>query len=293
MRSAKGVMAAFVEANEAGGVHGHKLVLDSFEDGNAPYESVRLVRRIIRDDRHLAIIGMSGVQSARVVQSDLRAAGFPFLAPVSGDSFLRQPGMTHIRTIRPGTQQETRAWIDHLLDIAGLEKIAVLYQSDISGRQGLEGVRAALARRGLDVVAAARYQRNTNAVKTALLRLMEANPQVVVVIGEQGPRKGVRLARRGIRFHPDLSFWIPDPPRRHAHGVWTRHEEDVVFPRRAIALERLVAGCGGLSGRLVPARPPKPSRAHCHSKGISRDNWRYRPFSPPDRRSTGPVSAMP
>ena len=64
-----------------------------------------------------------------------------------------------------------------LIGDLGIARIAVLYQDDSFGRSGLAGVRRALERRGLELVGAGTYMRNTTAVKTALLGLRAGEPR--------------------------------------------------------------------------------------------------------------------
>ena len=52
-----------------------------------------------------------------------------------------------------------------------------MYQDDSFGREGFRGVRRALERRELSLVAVGVYPRNTKAVKTALLDLRSGQPQ--------------------------------------------------------------------------------------------------------------------
>ena len=83
-------------------------------------------------------------------------------------------------------------------------RIAVLYQDDSYGNAGLTGVRMALARRGLDLTGLAAYQRNTTAIKVAVLELRRAQPEAVIIIGAYRPvAEFVRWARR-IAFTPIL-----------------------------------------------------------------------------------------
>ena len=73
--------------------------------------------------------------------------------------------------VRASYGQETEAWIKHLTTDLGLSRIAILYQDDLFGRAGLDGVKGALEKRGLGLVAEGTYMRGTTAVKRALLAI--------------------------------------------------------------------------------------------------------------------------
>lgn len=69
----------------------------------------------------------------------------------------------------------------------GLTRVAVAYQDDSFGRAGFRGAQLAMERRGLKPVATAVYPRNTIAVKTTLLDVMEGQPEAVIIVGAPAP----------------------------------------------------------------------------------------------------------
>src|SRR5262249_49733524 len=66
-------------------------------------------------------------------------------------------------------------------------RIAIFYQDDAFGRAGLAGFKKAMDKRGMQIAAEATYERNTLAVKTALLTLKRAEPEAVVMVGAYKP----------------------------------------------------------------------------------------------------------
>lgn len=70
---------------------------------------------------------------------------------------------------------------------SGIDRISVLYQDDSFGRAGRDGVQIALDRRGMKPASIGLYPRNTTAVKTALLDLMQGDPEAVIMIGAYEP----------------------------------------------------------------------------------------------------------
>ncbi|MGE4249759.1 MAG: ABC transporter substrate-binding protein [Parvibaculaceae bacterium] len=183
----RGILAAFEEANRAGGVGGRRLELRSYDDRYEPELAIANTRRLINDDGVFALIGEVGTTTSAASEPIARAAGVPFIAPFSGAGFLRDPALTHVVNVRASYSEETEAMVERLTSDLGVSRIGVLYQDDSYGRDGLAGVRRALDRRGLELVGTGIYMRNTTAVKTAVLSLSRRNPDAIIIIGAYRP----------------------------------------------------------------------------------------------------------
>ena len=192
----EGILAAFHEANAAGGVHGRKLELISYNDDYEPEVAIAKTNKLIDEDRVFALIGEVGTPTSKAVQPITTEQGMPFIGPFTGADFLRDPSLTNVINVRASYGQETEAWIKHLTTDLGLSRIAILYQDDSFGRAGLDGVKRALEKRGLALVAEGTYMRGTTAVKRALLAIRRGHPQAVVMVGAYKPcAEFIRLAR--------------------------------------------------------------------------------------------------
>ncbi|WP_051340875.1 ABC transporter substrate-binding protein [Azospirillum halopraeferens] len=192
-----GILAAFAEANAAGGVHGRRLELVSRDDGYEPARSAAETRRLIERDGVFALVGPVGTPTAKAAQPIAAAAGVPFIGPFTGAAFLRGADQPTTVNVRASYDQETEAWIERLTGDLGIRRIAILYQDDAFGEAGLAGVEKAMKARDLPLVARGTYPRNTTAVKSALLAIRKAKPEAVVMVGAYAPSaEFIRLARR-------------------------------------------------------------------------------------------------
>lgn len=193
----EGILAAFFEANNGGGINGRRLELVAYDDGYEPGKAIENTRRLIDDDQVFALIGEVGTPTSKAVQPIATEAGVPFIGPFTGAAFLRDPRLANVVNVRASYDQETEAWIQHLTADLGLSRIAILYQDDSFGRAGLSGVVKALERRDMELVAEGTYRRNTTAVKAALLTIRRADPEAVVMVGAYQPcATFIRLARQ-------------------------------------------------------------------------------------------------
>jgi branched-chain amino acid transport system substrate-binding protein len=205
----EGILAAFNEVNAAGGVGGHKLELVSHDDSYEPEKAIANTKRLIEEDEVFALVGEVGTPTSNAAQPITTEKGAPFIGPFTGATFLRNPSLSNVINVRGSYDQETEAWIEHLNNDLGVSRIAILYQDDTFGRAGLSGVMKAMEKRGMKLVAEGTYERNTTAVKMALLDIRKADPQAVVMVGAYKPcAEFIKLAHR-LKFNPvfiNISF---------------------------------------------------------------------------------------
>jgi branched-chain amino acid transport system substrate-binding protein len=192
-----GLLAAFEEANKAGGVKGHKLELVSVDDGYEPNRSIEVTRKLLDEDKVFALIGPVGTPTSAATQPIATEAGVPFIGAFTGAEFLRNPYKANVINLRASYFQETEEMVERLTKDVDASKIAILYQDDAYGRAGLAGVQAALERRKMQLVAEGTYERNTVAVKGALISIKKGNPDAVIMIGAYKPcAEFIKLARQ-------------------------------------------------------------------------------------------------
>lgn len=205
----QGILAAFAEINAKGGVHGRKLALVSRDDGYDPDRSVVQTKKLIEEDQVFALIGAVGTPTAVATVPISSARNVPFIGPFTGAEFLRSPQLRSVVNIRASYGAEAEAWIKHLTEDLHFTNIAIFYQDDSFGRDGLMGVKRALDKRGLELSAEGTFERNTRAVGSALRMLKRAEPQAVVMVGTYGPcAEFIKLAHKA-GFHPtfvNISF---------------------------------------------------------------------------------------
>ena len=193
----EGILAAFEEANRAGGINGRKFELKSIDDSYEPEKTIEATNKAIKEDKVFALVGAVGTPTSRAGQPIATAAKVPFIGPFTGAEFLRNPFNRYVVNIRASYFQETEAWVEHLTNDLGVTRIAILYQDDAFGLAGLAGVKKAMEKRNLSLVAEGTFKRNTTAIKSALLEIMKGQPQAVVTVGPYKPIAAfIKLARQ-------------------------------------------------------------------------------------------------
>jgi ABC-type branched-subunit amino acid transport system substrate-binding protein len=203
-----GLMAAFTEANAKGGVHGRKLELVTQDDGYEPNKAIDATKALIAKDV-FALVGPVGTPTAMASHPIAKEAGVPFIGAFTGAEGLREPYLPHVVNVRASYFQETEVWIERLVKDKGFSKIAIFYQDDAFGRAGLAGVKKAMDARKMSLVAEGTFERNTVAVRAALLEIRKAAPEAVVMVGPYKPcAEFIKLCRQ-LKFEPvfmNISF---------------------------------------------------------------------------------------
>jgi len=199
-----GIQAAFKEVNDAGGVNGRRLTLTTRDDRYESDLAFAQTRRLLEDDDVFGLIGSVGTPTSRAASPLARAAGAPFVGPFTGAQLLRGPELDNVLNFRASYHEETEEMVARLTE-AGITRVAVLYQNDSYGIDGLTGVRQALERRDMEPVASWYYRRNTQAVNSAVFRIAEANPEAVIIIGAYEPAARA-IERLRAEVEPDPIF---------------------------------------------------------------------------------------
>ncbi|MBP7064527.1 ABC transporter substrate-binding protein [Ferrovibrio sp.] len=192
-----GILAAFAEANAAGGVKGRKLELVLRDDGYEPAKAAAAARQLLDQDKVFALIGPVGTPTSAAMEPIVAAAQVPFIGPFTGAEFLRNPYKPHVVNVRASYFQETEEMVERLTVDLKHERIAILYQNDSFGRAGLAGVQRALTKRKMELAGEATFERNTTAVKRALIELRKREPQAIIIIGPYAPAgEFIRAAKK-------------------------------------------------------------------------------------------------
>ena len=192
----RGMNAYFDEINKKGGIRGEKIKLVSLDDGFNPDKTAENTKALIETHNAVALVGFRGTANMLKIVPIVQAAGIAQIGNTSGAKSLREPFVADVFHVRASTSDEIEAAVNHAWTV-GMRKIAVLYQDDAFGKEGLEAVRISLQKRNSAPTAVAPVPRGTVDVTKAIEVVAAAAPQAVLLIGQAKPNaafiKGVRL----------------------------------------------------------------------------------------------------
>lgn len=204
-----GAKAYLEKINSQGGIWGRKIELIAYDDEYNPEKTAYFTQKLINEDKVFSLFHYVGTPTTSKVVPMIEESKIPLLGIGSGAEVFREPFKKYIFNIRPSYHQEVNAFIKGAVEELGLKRIAVLYQYDEYGFDGLKGAEEALQTYGLKPVATANYKRGTENIEEALKVIKDANPEAVVMIAVYRPAaKFITLARQQ-QFNPifnTLSF---------------------------------------------------------------------------------------
>src|SRR6266511_1987289 len=168
-----GIEVALAAQNEAGGVHGRRLVLVAVDDGFEPARTATAMRELVEARRVFAIVANVGTATAEVAVPYANEKGVLFFGALSGAKLLRHnPPDRFVFNFRASYAEETAAIVRYLVEVRRIrpERIAVFAQADAFGDAGFEGVARILRqyRRDPAKTLRVRYRRNTADVEEAV-----------------------------------------------------------------------------------------------------------------------------
>lgn len=145
----------------------------------SPPETVENIRRLVEQDRVLAISGSNGVSTNGAVRDYLKARKVPHLFIIGGawNDPQKSPsttGATHSYI------SEGRIYALYILEKKPNAKIAVLYQNDDYGKDILKGIRENCCDRINQIVAMESYDRTAPAIDADVNTLAASNAEVYV-----------------------------------------------------------------------------------------------------------------
>lgn len=176
---AAGMKVAIDQVNAGGGVNGRKLVLTMLDDGYDAKRTVENTKTLLAEGKAFAFLGTLGTANILAAMPLLEERGVPLFAAFSGANSLRKQPYRQFSTVIASYADETERMVNHAHTI-GLRRIAVAYQDNPFGLDGLEGVKEALQRRQLVPLANVAVKTDASNAEEAAQAIARAEPQVVI-----------------------------------------------------------------------------------------------------------------
>lgn len=180
-----GALAAFTQANKAGGVGGRQIELTTLDDVNDIAKAAANTDALIKQNQVFALYGYASATLGRKPLEIAAAEGVPFLFPFTGARVMRGYNKS-LFNLRAGYAEEAAKIIDHFKTV-GITSFGILYHEDAVGKENLEVVQKGLEAGGGKVVATAGVSRKGGDAAPKAPAMVKADPQAIIVTGLYGP----------------------------------------------------------------------------------------------------------
>lgn len=198
----RGALAYISHINAQGGVHGRKIRLIAKDDGYDPPRCLVNTQNLLVQDQVFCLFSYVGTPTTVKILPLVQDAQTPLVGVFTGANALREPFNRYVINVRASYYQETDTAVTHMVNDLKLKKIAVFYQYDAYGFDGLTGMELALKKFNLAPVARGSYVRGTLDVEDGLTKIQESGADAVIMIGTYDPcAKFIKLAKAN-DFHP-------------------------------------------------------------------------------------------
>ena len=165
--------------NAEGGIDGHMLEIDFYDDKQDPKETLNVANLIIADGGYIAMIGSQTSSCSMAAAPVMQRAGIPMIAPHASHSDYAKTG-DYCFSLQMPNAYEARVQHEWAIDYLGAKRVAIIYSNDDWGLQNLESATAACENKGVELVAAETFiAGNTKDFSPIITKVKEANPDYI------------------------------------------------------------------------------------------------------------------
>jgi branched-chain amino acid transport system substrate-binding protein len=173
--------AYFDYVNAHGGIYGRKLKLLALDDGYDPARTLSNVRDLVLHRNVFALLGVLGTDNTLAALPFVTQQKVPLIFPLTGSSKVIYPLRKNVFTYEPSYTVEGKVLADYAIKTLHAKSIAVFYQDDDFGKEGLAAVTSEIQKLGgAQMVGSASYELTDLDMSTQVQNLQQQNPDAVI-----------------------------------------------------------------------------------------------------------------
>jgi branched-chain amino acid transport system substrate-binding protein len=178
----RGAQAWAAHVNAGGGVHGRRIRVLVKDDGYLPGRAVANLTEM--KDSAFAVVGLTGTAVLNATKDAVAEAGIPVVYPFGNPRvWARQPRakIERVFAVSPDYESEGAFLAEQAATRGGARKVAVFYQNDEYGKDGLAGLRRGLQNVGGSLVGEVPYELQDREMSIHALKIKDAGGDAVVL----------------------------------------------------------------------------------------------------------------
>lgn len=199
---ARGTDAYFKMINAAGGIHGRKLVHHYFDDGYNPAKTKAGVKQLQEDIGMFAYVSGVGTAPGLAVKEYLMDKKIPWIGPSAGSRHWIQPPNKYLFNTYPLYLGDAQLLCKYAVETLGFKRIAIAYQNDDYGKQGLEGAQKQLAKSGLKLVSEIPVNVADTDMKPHIMKFKKAKAEAILVFVGPGHVARLQGTAKAMQYAP-------------------------------------------------------------------------------------------
>jgi ABC-type branched-subunit amino acid transport system substrate-binding protein len=167
--------------NEEGGINGRKIKYFLRDDSYQPAKTKAIAKEFVEQIGVFAVVAGVGVATGMTARDYLMENKVPWYGPVTGVYEWIHPIQKYLFALYPLYDDEAYNLTEYLHEKLGFKKIAMFYQNDDYGKQGIQGVERYLMRKKLSPVAKISAEMTDRDLSTHALKLKNSGAEAVVM----------------------------------------------------------------------------------------------------------------
>jgi ABC-type branched-subunit amino acid transport system substrate-binding protein len=177
--------------NEEGGIHGRKIEYHMFDDAYNPAKTKAGVKELQEGKGIFGWAAGVGAAPGLAVMDYIMEKKIPWVGPATGVIEWITPPQKYLFAVYPLYYTEAQMLVRYAVKNLGKKKVAIAYQNDSYGKNGVQGAEKELAKHGLKLVAQVPVEVSDTDVKAHVTEIRKGDADVVLLW--VGPAHAVRL----------------------------------------------------------------------------------------------------
>jgi branched-chain amino acid transport system substrate-binding protein len=203
---APGAKAYFDYVNSKGGVNGRKIEYRYYDDAYNPAQTVQLTRKLVEQDRVLAIFNAVGTANNLAIRDYLNAQKVPQLFSGDGSEALGAASGRYPWTVGflPSYRGEGTVLGRDVIATRPRARIAVLFENTELGKDMTRGLSRAIDGKGPTIVATESYELTSTDVVAQLSKLKASDADVLMLFATPKFMIQAIVAAKKLAWKPQL-----------------------------------------------------------------------------------------
>jgi len=210
--------------NEEGGINGRKFKYFLRDDSYQPAKTKAIAKEFVEQIGVFAVVGGVGVAPGMTARDYLMENKVPWSGPVTGVYEWIYPIQKYLFAIYPLYDDEAFNLTGYLYEKLGFKKIAMFYQNDDYGKQGVMGVERYLLKKKISLVAKVSAEITDRDLSTHALKLKNSGADAVIMwtMPTHGALLLAETAKIGFKPQWATSNTLSDSPlmMQITKGLW-------------------------------------------------------------------------